>query len=329
MAELELRKVDRWHHRQVVLDELSLKAPSGRITALLGDAESGRITALKVIAGIEKPQGGSILIDGEDVTREKAGIRSAATVFRTAALMPHKTAFDNIAYPLRLARLDQETIEARVLAVGEHFGLMDVLTLRPKKLTDVQCYQIGLARALVRDPAVYLFELPADEDSVIRDLAVSEMRRLKDEFGRTVVYAAETVADVRELADWIVVLHEGRKLQMGSHGRIVQWPVSRQVAGLFGAKLRAARVNAVADDAVTVRLKDGTTLTLPWEGVEAAADERATLAIWPEHIGREGDAPVYPPEHCYLFNGRGRLVLGPAGLPPPPKRKKRGGAAQR
>ena len=91
-------------------------------------------------------------------------MREAATVFRSAALMPHKTAFDNIAYPLRIGRFDRETIEARVLAVGEHFGLTDVLTERPKRLTDVQCYQIGLARALVRDPGVYLFELPAEED---------------------------------------------------------------------------------------------------------------------------------------------------------------------
>ena len=177
MAELELSKVDHWHHRRIVLDGLSMKAPSGRITALLGDAESGRLTALKVIAGIEKAQGGAILIDGENVLRERAGIREAATVFRSAALMPHKTAFENIAYPLRIARFDRETVEARVLAVGEHFGLTDLLAERPKKLTDVQCYQIGLARALVRDPAIYLFELPSEEEQVIRDLAIAEMKR--------------------------------------------------------------------------------------------------------------------------------------------------------
>ena len=321
MAELELRKVERWHQRNIILDGLSMKAPSGRITALLGDDDSGRLTALKVIAGIEKPQGGSILIDGDDVLREKEGMREAATVFRSAALMPHKTAFDNIAYPLRIARFDRKTIEARVLAVGEHFGLIDVLTERPKRLTDVQCYQIGLARALVRDPGVYLFELPTEEDRVIRELAISEMRRLRDEFGRTVVYAAGTVEEARELADWIVVLHEGRKLQMGSPQRIIQWPSSRQVAKLFGAKLRAARVIGTEENALTVRLKDGTVLTLACESDDAAADERATLAIWPEHIGREGEMPVYPPEHCYLFNERGHLVVGPFGLPPKPKKK--------
>ena len=322
MAELELRKVERWHLRRTVLDGLSLKAPSGRITALLGDEESGRLTALKVIAGIEKLQGGSILIDGEDVVGDKEGIREAATVFRAAALMPHKTAFENIAYPLRIARFDQETVAARVLAVGEHFGLTDVLTLRPKKLTDVQCYQIGLARALVRDPAVYLFELPPEDEKVTRQLAISEMRRLRDEFGRTVVYAAGSVDSVREIADWVVVLHEGRKLQMGSLQKMVEWPATRRVARLLGARVRAARVTDVADDAVTVSLKDGTTLTLPCESNDAAAGERATLAIWPEHIQREGGAAVYPPAQCYLFNERGRLVLGPAGVPPqePPKR---------
>ena len=147
------------------------------------------------------------------------------------------------------------------------------------------------------------------------------MRRLRDEFGRTVVYAAGTVEEARELADWIVVLHEGRKLQMGSPQRIIQWPASRQVAKLFGAKLRAARVIGTEENALTVRLKDGTVLTLACESDDAAADERATLAIWPEHIGREGEMPVYPPEHCYLFNERGHLVVGPFGLPPKPKKK--------
>jgi len=327
MAELELRKVDRWHHRRIILDELSLKAPSGRITALLGDDESGRLTALKVIAGIEKAQGGSILIDGEEVLGQREGIREAATVFRTAALMPHKTALENIAYPLRIARFDNETIEARVLAVSEHFGLADVLTLRPKKLTDVQCYQIGLARALVRDPGVYLFELPTEEDPVLRRLAIGEMKRLRDEFGRTVVYAAGTVDDVDDLADWVVVLDEGRRLQMGSPGRIVKWPASRRVAKLFGARLRAARVEDAGHDAVTVRLKDGAILAIPCESDDVAAGERATLAIWPEHLDREGETVGYPPEHCYLFNERGNLVAGPAG--PPPKRKSKGAARRR
>ena len=327
MAELELHKVDRWHHRRIILDELSLKAPSGRITALLGDEESGRLTALKVIAGIEKPQGGSILIDGEEVLGQREGIREAATVFRTAALMPHKTALENIAYPLRIARFDRETIQARVLAVSEHFGLTEVLTLRPKKLTDVQCYQIGLARALVRDPGVYLFELPTDEDPVLRRLAIDEMKRLRDEFGRTVVYAAGTVDDVEDLADWVVVLDEGRRLQMGSPKRILQWPASRQVAKLLGARLRAARVMGTEQDAVTVRLKDGAIVTIPCESEDLAAGERATLAIWPEHIDREGETAGYPPEHCYLFNEGGNLVAGPSG--PPPKRKSKGTSRRR
>ncbi len=323
MAELELHKVECWLRRQVVLDSLSMRAPSGRITALLGDEESGRMTALKVIAGTEKVQDGAILIDGEDVLGQRPGVRSVATVFRTAALMPHRTAYENIAYPLRIARFDQETIQARTMAVAEHFGLTEVLTQRPKKLPAVQCYQIGLARALVRDPAVYLFELPADDDPAIRDLALAEMRRLRDEFGRTVLYATGNVDDVRGFADWIVVLHEGRRLQMGSFERIVKWPTTRRVAGLFGAKLRAARVLEVAGDgALTVSLKDGTTLELPCDSDGAAAGERATLAIWPEHIGRGGDAPVYPPEHCYLFSEKGRLVLGPSGLPPKRKPKK-------
>ncbi len=313
MAELELRKVDRWHHRTVVLDDLSMRAPSGRITALFGDAESGRMTALKVIAGIEKAHDGEILIDGADISRMRTGPGDVATVFRSAALMPHKSAYDNIAYPLKLARFDKETIEARVLAVAEHFGLTEVLGLRPKRLTALQRYQIGLARALVRDPAIYLFELPSEEDPEIRNLAIAEMKRLRDEFERTVLFATDVVEEARALADWIVVLHNGHKQQMGSPARIVERPASRRVARLFGAKLRSARIIEADEAGITVRLKDGTELTLPFGSDRVAAGERGTLAIWPEQIRREGGTPIYPPEQCYLFDEKGRLAVSPSG----------------
>ena len=329
MAKLELRNVDRWHHRRLALDGLSMRAPSRRITALFGDAESGRMTALKVIAGIEKASDGEILIDGADVSQMRAGPRDVATVFRSAALMPHKSAYDNIAYPLKLARFDKETIEARVIAVGEHFDLTETLGLRPKKLTALQRYQIGLARALVRDPAIYLFELPSEEEPAIRSLAVAEMRRLRDEFGRTVLFATDSVEEARTLADWIVVLHNGHKQQMGNPARIVERPASRRVARLFGAKLRSARVLEADEDGITLRLKDGTELTLPVGSDRVAAGERATLAIWPDQIRREGGTPAYPPERCFLFDEKGRLAVSPSGHAPRPAEGEARGARTR
>ena len=311
MAELELRKVEHWQRRKRVLGGLSLKAPPGRVTALLGDADSGRVAVLKVVAGIEKAHGGAILVDGADVTRARPGGRDVATVFRAAALMPHKSAYENIAYPLRLARFDRETIEARVAAVAEHFGLTDALDLRPRKLTDLQCFQIGLARALVRDPAIYLFELPPPDDAALRDLAIAETRRLRGEFGRTVLFATESAEEARSLADWIVVLHEGRKLQMGRPSRLIERPASRRVARLLGAKLRAALVLETGADGVALRLKDDTELSLPGGADSLSAGDRATLAIWPEHIRPETGAPRYPPERCYLFAPNGRLAHTP------------------
>ena len=146
------------------------------------------------------------------------------------------------------------------------------------------------------------------------------MRRLRDEFGRTVVYAAGTAEEAQDLADWVVVLHEGRRLQMGSPERIVKWPASRRVAKLFGARLRAARVEETEVDAVTVSLKDGGTLTIPWESDEAAAGERATLAIWPEHIDREGETAAYPPGALLPVQcAGGTWWRVPPGPPPKPK----------
>ncbi len=325
MAGLEIRKVVRWDRRTAVLDGLSLRAPRGRITALLGDDESGRLAALKVVAGIDKHHEGEIFIDDEDVSHARGNARSAATVFRTAALMPHKSAYENIAYPLRLARFDRATIEERVAAVAEHFGLTDLLELRPRKLTAQQAYQIGLARALVRDPAVYLFERPDDDSPKIVDLALTEMRRLRDEFERTVVYATDRGEEARALADWIVVLHKGRKLQMGSPARLVEQPVNRRAARLLGAKLRSAEVTACGETGVVLTLKDGSEVTLPHAvALRDLAGTRATLGIWPEDMREEEGAAVWPPERCYLFDEKGRLAVTPEGEAPDQQRPSRG-----
>jgi ABC-type sugar transport system ATPase subunit len=312
MAELKIRKVDRWHQRKLILDGLSFRAPTGRITVLLSDDETVPRTVLKVIAGIEKANDGTILIDGSDITQARTRDRDVATIFRSSALMPHKSAYDNIAYPLKLASFDKPTIETRVTAAADHFGLVAQLGLRPKKLSELQRYQIGVARALVRDPSIYLFERPAKEYATLLDVAITEMRRLRDEFGRTVVYATDSVDEARDVADWIVVIHDGRRFQQGSPRRLVERPASRFIAGLFGATLKTVRVTDIGDAGITVQLKDGMPVFVPGDPAKASVGDDATLGIWPEHVQRDGGNTLYPAEHCHLFNEKGRAIAGKA-----------------
>ena len=178
----------------------------------------------------------------------------------------------------------------------------------------------------MRDPGVYLFELPTDEDPVLRRLAIEEMKRLRDEFKRTVVYAAGTVDDLDDLADWVVVLGRRAQAANGQPGADRSNGPPRAGSPSSWARDSAPRAWwARRHDAVTVRLKDGAIVTIPCESDDAAAGERATLAIWPEHMDREGeDGGLSRPSTATCSTRGGTWWRDPSG--PPLKRKTKGGA---
>lgn len=287
MVEIALRGVEMAIGRKYVLDRVDMTMRDGELTALVGSAESGKTSALKAIAGTAKIAAGEVFIGGRLVNKLRAGRRDVATVFESHGLLPHKNAYENIAFPLRMARLDKRTIDERVRAAAERFGLVEVLDVKPKKLSESQRHLVGLARAVVRQPVAYLFQdaPPGGNDDLRRSMR-EEMRRLRDE-GATVVFATEDGDRARTIADRIIVMAWGRVQQSGSPRRIYERPANTIVAEYFGAphmNLLPAAVTDCSEAGLRVRIFGDAEVTVPVEPDDALVGETLTLGIRPEHI---------------------------------------------
>ncbi len=311
-ADVVLRGVTRYLRKDMVLDDVDVTMPAGKLSVLLGDAKACGRTMLKAIAGVDKIHYGAILVGGRDVTKVKAGRRDVAMVFRSDSLLPHKTVYHNIAFPLRLAEFDKRTIDERVRDVAAYFGFDDLLDKKPKRLSELQRYRISIARALVRDPAVYLFERPTPDHADAVALVTGEMRRLREEHGRTVVYATDRLDEARALGEWVVVLDGITVAQAGTLDDIHARPATVDVASMFEARLRRGVITEVDGGRASVRLKGGVTLSLPIDPQGALAGERVTLSEWPDEMGQTTRDGAPDPARCHLFDETGAtLARGP------------------
>lgn len=291
MAEIALRGVSKISSRRYVLDHVDMTMRDGELTAIVGDADSGKIAALKVIAGIDKVSSGDVFIGGRAATNIKGGKRDVAMVFEKQGLLPHKNVFDNIAFPLRMAKVDKEVTRERVHAAAQHFDLEDVLTRKPKKLNAAQRHMIGIARAVVRAPAAYLFQAVQSKDGPdIRKQIVAEMVRLVREDGATVIYATDDSAEALRIADRIIVMSFGTVAQSGSAKQIYRRPVDTDVAELFGTppiNLLPGEVVAHSDGVARVRLVGGSEFSVPAYAKSSLVDKAVTLGIRPPHMRLE------------------------------------------
>ena len=292
MAEIALRGVSKTASRRYLLDNVDMTMRHGELTVLFGDADCGKVTALKIIAGIAKVSSGDVFVGDAAVTHLKGGKRDVAMVFEKQGLLPHKNVFDNIAFPLRLAKTDKAVIGERVRAAAARFGLMDVLDKKPKRVSEEQRHLIGIARAVVRNPAAYLFQAvrPKDSDGAIRKRVMAEMLRLVRDDGATVIYATDDSAEALRIADRIIVMAFGEVAQSASPKQIYRRPADRDIAELFGAppiNLLPGRITDHTDGLARVRLAGGSELSVPAYAKSALAGMEVTLGIRPPHIKLE------------------------------------------
>jgi len=295
MDAIDVRKLVRFHDNKLILEEVSLSAPAGAVTAVLGGRRSGKMTVLRCIAGVERTDSGHLTVGGRDVGDLKAGRRDVAMIFHNQALMPHLNVRENIAFPLKVTKVAKAEIASRVEEVAARFGLSDVLKKRPRALTENQCHHVSIARAVVRRPAAYLVEdAPAAASPELRDMIRLEVARLRSEDGATILFATEEGAAAMALADRIVVLVDGRVVQSGDSQAVYCRPRNLGVAGLLGPPTLnrfAAKVVSCAGDTVRLKLRGGTTVSAKVRTDELGEGERVTLGIWPAHLrcGKAGE----------------------------------------
>ncbi len=218
------------------VDQLSLEIEDGEFMILVGPSGCGKTTALRMIAGLEKPSAGTIRIGDRVVNEVSARDRDIAMVFQNYALYPHMTVQRNLAYPLRQQRIAKPEISRRVHEVAEMLSLEDLLKRRPAQLSGGQRQRVAMGRALVREPKVFLLDEPLSNlDAKLRVQMRAGLKRLHGRLGITTVYVTHDQVEAMTLGDRIAVLSDGRLQQLGPPQEVYDRPANVFVAGFIGS----------------------------------------------------------------------------------------------
>ena len=236
MAKVSLEGVfKRFSDEVTAVRDLSLTAEDGEFLVLLGPSGCGKTTILRLIAGLETATQGEILIGGRRVTDVPPRQRDIAFVFQNYALYPHMTAFDNIAFGLRLRKLPQDEIEERVNWAAGMLGIAALLGRRPKALSGGERQRVALGRALVRKPSVFLFDEPLSNlDARLRVQMRHEIIALQRRIGTTAIYVTHDQFEAMTMGDRIAVLRDGRLQQLASPADLYRRPANRFAAEFIG-----------------------------------------------------------------------------------------------
>jgi multiple sugar transport system ATP-binding protein len=218
------------------LAPLDLHVADGVFLALLGPSGCGKTTALRLLAGLERPTSGRIYIGERDVTFAPTKDRDIAMVFQSYALYPHLKVADNIAYPLRVRKVDRAERIRQVRKVAELLGLTDYLERRPAQLSGGQRQRVALARAIIRRPQAFLMDEPLSNlDAQLRLQMRIEIKRLQRELAATMLYVTHDQVEAMTMADLVAVLHKGRLQQLASPAELYARPVNLFVATFCGS----------------------------------------------------------------------------------------------
>ncbi|KAF1048217.1 ABC transporter ATP-binding protein [Xylophilus sp.] len=279
MATLELTGLSKRHGAATILHGIDLAVADGEFVTLVGPSGCGKSTLLRLIAGLDDASAGTIRIGGRDVGGLPPKARDVAMVFQSYALYPQMTVAQNMGFALELARVPRAEIDRKVAAAAEILGLETLLARLPGALSGGQRQRVAMGRAIVRDPAVFLFDEPLSNlDAQLRGAVRQEIRALHRRLGATMVYVTHDQVEAMTLADRIVVLRAGRVEQAGAPLDLYDRPANSFVAQFIGApamNLLPGRIDGAA-------FESAGGLRLPLAG--ALPPGAATLGVRPEHL---------------------------------------------
>ena len=299
MSAVEIAGIVKTFDRTTVVDDLSLTLADGSLTVLVGPSGCGKSTTLRIVAGLETADGGTVHIGGRDVTSATPRERDVAMVFQNYALYPHLTVAGNIAFPLRNAGVSKADAATRAREAADRVGITPLLDRKPRQLSGGQQQRVAIARALVRTPKLFLFDEPLSNlDAKLRVELRSEIRRLQQELGITALYVTHDQEEAMTIADQLVVLDAGRIVQRGTPEELYRRPASTFVAGFIGSPS-----TTLVDGRLRNGLFEADGLAWPDPG---AADGDVTFGVRPEDL-------LIEPVEDGAGDGRVELVelLGP------------------
>lgn len=237
MAKLELKNLNKTYNPKVIpVKDVSLTVEDGEFLTLLGPSGCGKSTILRLIAGLEEPTRGQVLIGNRNVTSVRPGDRNIAMVFQSYALYPHLTVYDNIASGLKLKKTPSEEIKQRVAEAANVLGLEDLMNRKPGQMSGGQRQRVALARALVRRPDVFLLDEPLSNlDALLRERVRAEIKQLFAAQQVPVVYVTHDQTEAMTLSSKVAVLNKGDVQQLDAPERIYNNPANVFVAGFVGS----------------------------------------------------------------------------------------------
>ena len=237
MAKLELQNLQKKYRSDVIpVKDVSLKVEDGEFLTLLGPSGCGKSTLLRLIAGLEPPTKGRVIIDGKNVNKAAPGDRNVAMVFQSYALYPHMTAAENISTSLKLRKMPPEEITRRVRDAAHKLELTSLLDRKPGQMSGGQRQRVALARALVRDPEVFLLDEPLSNlDALLREQVRAQMKQLFKDQNKPVVYVTHDQTEAMTLSTKVAVLNKGLIQQLDPPSRIYSHPANEFVASFVGS----------------------------------------------------------------------------------------------
>ncbi|NND17891.1 MAG: ABC transporter ATP-binding protein [Silicimonas sp.] len=262
MGRIQLKQVQKKFGDVEVIPPLDLEINDGEFVVFVGPSGCGKSTLLRLIAGLEDTTSGHIEIDGKDATALPPAKRGLAMVFQSYALYPHMTVRKNIAFPMKMAKMPQDEQDKRISAAAAALHLTDYLDRRPGQLSGGQRQRVAIGRAIVREPAAFLFDEPLSNlDAALRVGMRLEISELHKKLATTMIYVTHDQVEAMTMADKIVVLRAGVIEQVGSPLELYRHPRNKFVGGFIGSP----KMNQL-------------------EGAEAAKHNAHTIGVRPEHI---------------------------------------------
>jgi len=276
MARIRIEGVTKRFGEVVALNDLSLDIADGEFFTVLGPPGAGKTTLLRTIIGLERPDAGEIYADDTPITDVYPGDRNIAMVFQNLALYPDKKVYDNLAFPLKQAKMPKAEIRARVEQAAGVLHIERLLDRKPAKLSGGERQRVALGRALVRDPQAYLLDEPLSAlDALLRLEMRAELKHLQHDLGRTLVYVTHDQVEAMSMSDRIAVLREGVVQQVDTPEAIYHSPLNRFVATVVGSPPMNFIAAKVAGVNGTVRMEHASFVV---ESLGDVGDAGKTLA---------------------------------------------------
>ncbi|TVU53863.1 MAG: ABC transporter ATP-binding protein [Arthrospira sp. PLM2.Bin9] len=306
MAKLELKNLRKhFDHNVIPVKDVSVNVNDGEFLTLLGPSGCGKSTLLRMIAGLDQPTQGQVILGGEDLTNIPPGKRNMAMVFQSYALYPHMTVSENISTSLKLRKVDSIEMEKRVNDVSNRLGIQHLLERKPGQLSGGQRQRVALARALVRNPDVFLLDEPLSNlDALLREQVRADLKQLFESQQKPVVYVTHDQTEAMTLSSKIAVLYDGYLQQLASPSEIYMQPANRFVAGFVGSpQMNLLTLDCQENQAILGEFS----LTLPYLPTSPKA---VVFGIRPEDVslGEEADGDIVEGQ-VYLMEDLGKEKL--------------------